>query len=58
MEGKQFGFAPHQTSLKNELVSGTKPLLELSSSDLPLWAIIVIALGGAVVLGIAIWLTV
>ncbi len=58
MDNKQFGFAPHQSSLKTELVAGTKPIIELTSSELPLWAIIVIAIGGAAVLAISVWLTV
>jgi hypothetical protein len=55
---KQIGFAPHSTSKKSDLVKGTVPLLELPSSDFPVWAIVLLSFAGAGILGIVIWLIV
>jgi hypothetical protein len=55
---KQIGFAPHSKSSKSDLVKGIVPLVELPSSDFPVWAIVLLSFAGAAILGIAIWLTV
>ena len=55
---KKFGFAPHKTSTKLDPLAGTVPLVELPSSDFPVWAIVLLSVAGAAILGISVWLVV
>jgi hypothetical protein len=57
-EKRRFGFAPHAKSNKIQPYQGTVPKKELPSTDFPIWAILLLSITGAIVLGVAVWLVV